>query len=286
MKKLISMFTIMIMSLLGLVGLSQPAYAYFTLDTGINPLVKTITLQEDGYQIDDSYFFVLKVDISTPHTSRITLFFDETTSESLISLIEFSNNYPDFTEYGLFNVLYGDDGNDISNYVFEQYIYNLNTFYIYVQGESWNLNNITALATLTSKLQIYNGSMQYFFNSIKNYDDGLGDGYNNGYLEGQDNLFLNGSDDNGYIPENSYDYRDGYENGQDDMYTNGSNDYGYVASGSYDYAIGLADGQLANIDAANINFMEHFKDWIIPTIIIVLLLGSFIYIKNDRSRED
>lgn len=133
---------------------------------------------------------------------------------------------------------------------------------------------------------------------LDGYDEGntIGytTGYNEGYQEGLDDFYTNGSTYFGYNEGLSADF----QNGVLDLYNNGVTVQGLSLSGLYDYSViyelgdtagydrGFTNGTQANLDTSSIVFMNNFNTWIIPAILIVLLLGGAISVRNQKMRGD
>ena len=124
------------------------------------------------------------------------------------------------------------------------------------------------------------GSTVYNYNIITSYD----------YQLGLSNYNQFGSTFNGFNLSTSYDYLLNlelagsiyYKEGQDDLHQFGSMVNGYNIEDSKDYQLGIAYGASININSGISNFLSSFDKWIIPTIVIVLLLGGAVVSVRKR----
>ena len=257
MKKLITMFTIMIMSLLGLVSVSKPSYAYYEFQT--MPTTVDYTITYNGYYpfdapYDEEICYVFAINFTTPFTNGTmhNLSFKQpfiTDKMRMVNVSSLQTN--DNRIISPYSYVFDTEGTqsvtgDYSNNVwFWNYEGNISTIYLHIWGGPNLLSsNAPAFATaLQNATQITPGNISIFLNNVKNYTAG--------YDQGQDDLFTEGSATHGYVLEDSFDYidgyadgyADGYDVGENDLYTNGSVAQGLAPSGSYDVSYGYGLGQ-------------------------------------------
>ena len=90
-------------------------------------------------------------------------------------------------------------------------------------------------------------------------------------------------------------YAKGYKVGQDDtaqsIFDNGVSEFDYIQANSKDYLDGINAGDIVSyekgyIDGGNDSFQANIGDWIVPAIVIVLIVGGIIGMRQMRKRND
>lgn len=154
----------------------------------------------------------------------------------------------------------------------------LQGFMIYVEG----FNNMETPGDFAIRLHGVNYNMQTFmetwayiiYDTPSNIIANTIDYY---YADGESEGYVSGAEA-------------GYQDGQDDMFAQGSTNFGYNVVDAFDYDLGYNTGYDDAIDepveASSIQFMEDFKNWILPALLLVILVGGAFSVIAKKKRDD
>ena len=138
------------------------------------------------------------------------------------------------------------------------------------------------------------------------YSEGYFDGLEQGIINGRLDVFNRGSAYYGFIDTVSFDYVKGFSYGETglvdqaliDVFQNGiatkinpGNGNYFIQEDSHDYIDGSNIGsagayESGYVDGGNESFQANIDKWIVPAIVIVLIVGGIIGMRQMRKRND